>query len=460
MTSLKVYGRPAVLMVNVQVKFSDKIHMEILPPMGTLTDAKLRGFRANGRIQKISDGNGLYAYLGAKGRGISWQMAYRFDGRQKTLTLGKYPGMGLAEARRGCFEARRLLERGIDPGEEKKAAKEASRAAERDALLTFAAVGNQWFEKHCADTVPATQRKTRRYLDTLFEYFGNEPFAGLERKTLVDAAKDVQDRISPHAAHRVAGILNRICIYAWDCGYADRNLADRISSALKPQRVTHRAALIAPQEVGNLLRKIHQYEGEGFSVAYCLRILPYLALRSEEVRGARWTEIDLDAAIWTIPAMRHEHGGGMKMRVEHSVPLSRQVAALFRELKKHQASLTTGECELCFPSPRAKGRHITSESLLVALKVIHGSGNISVHGFRTTFSTLARERGFHPAHIEKQLAHKEGNSVIEAYDRSTYFEQRRVAMQKWADYLDGLRNPAAPERDGPRYIGYSTKIGW
>jgi integrase len=337
--------------------------------------------------------------------------------------------------------AKEQLAKGIDPGAHKQAVKAASEAQGR----TFASVGNQWFEKHCADTVPATQKKTRWYLDTLFEYIGNAAFAGLERKTLVDAVKDIQDRISPHMAHRVAGVLSRVCLYAWDCGYTDHNIADRISNILKPQKVKHRAALIAPGEVGNLLRKIYHYTGEGFSVAYCLKILPYLALRSEEIRGALWAEIDLDAAVWTIPAMRHEYGGGMKMRVEHTIPLSRQVVELFRELKGLQ-TMTIGDCSLCFPSPRAKGRHITSESLMMALKVIHGNGDISIHGFRTTFSTLARERGFNPAHIEKQLAHRERDSVIEAYDRSTYFEQRRDDMQKWAVYLDELR--AGPTAKG------------
>jgi integrase len=150
--------------------------------------------------------------------------------------------------------------------------------------------------------------------------------------------------------------------------------------------------------------------------------------------------------------MRHEYGGGMKMRVEHTIPLPRQVISLFKELKECQ-TMILGDCDLCFPSPRAKGRHITSESLMVALKVIHGNSHISVHGFRTTFSTLAREMGFNPAHIEKQLAHKEGNSVIEAYDRSTYFEQRRGDMQKWADYLDSLRDgkerAPTPDPDTP-----------
>jgi integrase len=421
--------------------------------MGKLTDAKLRTLKPNGRVQKITDGDGLFAYIGPKSKGISWQMAYRFAGKQKTLTVGPYPEVSLAEARKRCFEARELLERDIDPHEQKKKDREAAVKAEFEANLTFATVGNQWFEKFCSGTVPNTQKKTRWYLDTLFEYFGNESFTGLERKILVDAVKNIQDKISPHMAHRAAGVLNRICLYAWDCGYTDRNIADRISAALKPYKVRHRAALIEPDKVGKLLRKIHQYGGEGFSVAYCLKILPYLALRSEEIRGAKWPEIDLDAAVWTIPAMRHEHGGGMKMRIEHQIPLPKQVIELFTELKNLQ-SLLLGDCDLCFPSPRAKGRHITSESLLVALKVIHGNSEISIHGFRTTFSTLARENGFNPAHIEKQLAHKEGNNVIEAYDRSTYFEQRRADMQRWADYLDSLRDGTAttskpPEPDSP-----------
>jgi integrase len=404
----------------------------------SLTDTGIKNAKPKEKPYKLFDGGGMYLEVAPSG-GKLWRLKYRFNGKEKRIAFGVYPATGLREARQRREAARELLARGIDPSEQKKADREAAKAAERDVRLTFAVIGDQWFEKHCADTVPTTQKKTRWYLDTLFEYIGNEPFAGLERKTLVDAVKDLQDRISPHMAHRAAGVLNRVCLYAWDCGYTDRNLADRISSALKPHKGKHRAALIAPQEVGNLLRKIHQYEGEGFSVSYCLKLLPYLALRSEEIRGARWVEMDLDAAVWTIPAMRHEHGGGMKMRIEHPIPLPRQTVELFRELKRLQA-MTMGDCDLCFPSPRAKGRQITSESLLVALKVIHGNGNISVHGFRTTFSTLARERGFHPAHIEKQLSHKEGNGGIEAYDRSTYFEQRRVEMQAWADYLDSLKS--------------------
>jgi integrase len=425
-----------------------------------LTDTFLRGIKPTGKVQKYSDGGGLFIHVTAAGSpsagGMLWRLGYRFDGKQKLLALGAYPAVSLKDARARREDAKEQLAKRIDPAAYKQAVKAAAETQER----TFAVIGNQWFEKYSADIVPATQKKNRGYLDTLFEYIGSIPFVGLERKTLVDAVKDIQDKVSPHMAHRTASVLNRICLYAWDCGYTDRNLADRIASALKPQKVKHRAALIAPKEVGSLLRKIYQYNGEGLSVAYCLKILPYIALRSEEIRGARWEELNLDTAVWTIPAMRHEYGGGMKMRVEHTIPLPRQVISLFKELKEYQTKVL-GDCDLCFPSPRAKDRHVTSESLMVALKVIHGNSDISVHGFRTTFSTLAREMNFNPAHIEKQLAHREGNSVIEAYDRSTYFEQRRGDMQKWADYLDSLRDgkesvptpdPDAPPAGKPNFV--------
>jgi hypothetical protein len=204
----------------------------------SLTDASVKNAKPKGKPYRLFDGGGLYLEV-APGGGKWWRLKYRFEGKEKRAALGVYPSVGLKEARLRRDAAKELLARGIDPLEKKKADKEAAKAAERDASLTFAAIGNQWFEKHCADTVPTTQKKTRWYLDTLFECIGNEPFAGLGRKALVDAVKDLQDRISPHMAHRAAGVLNRVCLYAWDCGYTDRNLADRISSALKPHKGKH-----------------------------------------------------------------------------------------------------------------------------------------------------------------------------------------------------------------------------
>lgn len=424
------------------VKFYQHSQRGDFTNMGKLTDTKLRAMRPNGKVQKESDGDGLYAYIGAKSKSISWQMAYRFENKQKVLTLGRYPEVSLADVRRKCLEARQVLADGRDPGLVKKSEKEAALLAEKEKTLTFEAVAEQWFEKQYAASPPVTAKKIQWHLGILYQHIGNRPFSSLERRDIVEAIMPTQERGCIDTAHRLAQIANGVCLFAWGLGYADRNLADRIGTTLKPIPRRHRAAITDPEKVGGLLRRIQGYSGAGLSVKYCLNILPYLPLRSEEIRLARWDEIDLENAVWTIPAKRNEHGGGMKMRVAHTVPLSRQVVDLFRELKNIREM--NGGGELCFPSPRSSSRTITAEGLLAALRDMgYSKEEMSIHGFRTIFSTLARENNLNPDHIEKQLAHKEQNAVVEAYDRSQYFEQRRVLMQAWADYLDELRDKTA-----------------
>jgi len=409
--------------------------------MGKLTDLRLKAMKPNGLIQKESDGDGLYAFIGPKSKSISWQMAYRFAGKQKNVTFGRYPEVSLAEARRKCFEARELLEKGLDPGAVKKSEKEAARVVEQASALTFEVISNQWFEKEYAGSPPNTKKKIRWHLGILSSHLGDRPFSRLERKDIVAAILPTQERGCLETAHRLAQTANAICLFAWGLGHTDRNIADRIVTTLKPIVRKHRAAITDPEKVGGLLRRIQGYDGAGLSVRYCLNILPYLPLRSEEIRLAKWEEIDFDRAIWTIPGKRNEHGGGMKMRQEHTIPLARQVVDLLNELRRLQKM--NGDGELCFPSLRSKTRPISSEGLLAALRDLgYSKDEMSIHGFRTIFSTLARENDFNPDHIEKQLAHKEQNAVVEAYDRSQYFEQRRVLMQAWADYLDGLRAQA------------------
>ena len=398
------------------------------------TDSYLRSVKP-GNPQKIGFGGRLYMHISSTGSpttgGMSWRMNYVFDGKNKTLSLGKYPTVTIKDARSRRDEAKELLAKGIDPGEQKKQAK-----ATRDA---FHAAGERWHEHHSERTVPATHKKSRMYLDALNRKIGERALPELDRKSLVEAIQAIQNEISIHFAHRAAGVLKNVIEHAYNEGRVAECHAYGLAKTLRPYKATNRAALINPAEFGNLLKKIWNYTGEGYSVAYCLKILPYLALRSQEIRGARWAELDLDAALWTVPATRHEDGGGMKMRIEHTVPLPWQVVSLFRELRDKQMAFM-GDCELCFPSPRAQSRHITSESLMCALKVIHGNPDITVHGFRTSFSTLAREKGFNPDHVEKQLAHQLKDSVEAAYNKAEYVEPRRRMMQEWADYLDSLKN--------------------
>ena len=407
--------------------------------MGTLTDTKVKALKPNGKVQKVSDGDGLYAYIGPKSTSVSWQMAYRFAGKQKVLTFGRYPEISLANAREECLEARKLLAQGLDPGAVKKAEKEAARAVEEADAATFEVVANQWFEKEYEHNPPSTRQKICWHLNILFQYIGKKPFSQLERKDIVAAIEPTQERGCRDTAHRMAQIANSVCLFAWGLGLIDRNIADRIGTTLKPIIRKHRAAITEPEKIGGLLRRIDGYDGAGLSVRYCLKILPYLPVRSEEIRLAKWNEFDFEQALWTIPGKRHEHGGGTKTRVEHIAPLPRQVIDLLKEL--HRVHVMNGGGDLCFPSPRSQTRAITAEGLLAALRDMgYSKDEMTIHGFRTIFSTLARENGFNPDHIEKQLAHKEKNAVVEAYDRSRYLEQRRVLMQAWADYLDGLRD--------------------
>jgi len=394
-----------------------------------LTDTAIRNAKTKDKPYKLFDGKGLFMLVTVAG-GKLWRLKYRLEGKEKFLSLGVYPDVGLKEARHRRDEARELIAKGIDPGEQKKQSK-----VER---YTFEEAGKRWFEHHAAEIEPQTQKKARMFLDALNKRIGGRALPELDRKTLVATVQSIQNDISIHFAHRASGVLKNVLEHAYNEGRAAECHAYELAKTLKPNRPKNRAALIHPADFGELLRKLWNYKGEGSSVSYCLKILPYIALRSGEIRGARWSELDLDNATWTVPAKRNEHGGGMKMRIEHTVPLPHQVVTLFRELKEKQRMLL-GECELCFPSPRAKARQITCESLICALKVIHGNPDISVHGFRSSFSTLAREQGFNPDHIEKQLAHQLKDKVEAAYNKAEYLEPRRKMMQAWADYLDGLK---------------------
>jgi integrase len=393
-----------------------------------LNDVFLRNLKAEDKPRKYFDGHGLYLHVSPTG-GKLWRMSYRHNGKDKVLSFGAYPYVSLRDAREQRDEAKTLLAKGIDPG--------ALKRQSRLDRVTFEVWGARWLELHASRTAPKTQEKNTYLVNILNKKIGALTLPELDRKTLVSVVQGIQNAKGVHLAHRTASILANVVGHAYDSGQTRENHAVGLAKVLMPYKATHRAALVNPAELGALLRKIWAYEGAGLSVGYCLKILPYLALRSEEIRGARWTELDLDAARWTIPATRHAHGGGMKMRIAHTVPLPLQVVSLFRELKEWQAML--GGFDLCFPSPRDAKRPVSAEGLLVALKVVRGAADISVHGFRTSFSTLARELGFDHHHIEKALAHGLENKVQAAYDRAEYLEPRRELMQAWADYLDELR---------------------
>lgn len=387
-----------------------------------LTDAKLRTMTKPG---KHSDGAGLYLERTPAG-GQYWRMKYRYGGKEKRLAFGVYPQVSLKAARELCTAARKVLASGADPGEIRKAEKA---QAAHEAVNTLEAVAGQWLAHQSSRWAPVTLGRIRASLTAdVFPALGSRPLASIKPGDVMTVIKKIEGRGAGDQAGRV---LQRVkSIYRWAVIHeriADNPMLDlKQSEILKPRAVQHRAAM-PDKELPTFLAKLDDYDGEPGTV-HALRLLMLTATRPGEVRGARWAEFDLGAALWIIPAER------MKMRHEHRVPLSKQAVALLRNVQA-----LSGDRELVFPSSVYPSRPISENTFNSALARMGYKGAATAHGFRSLFSTVANECGWNPDVIERQLAHKEANAVRAAYHRSTYLEERAKLMQWWADYLDGRK---------------------
>jgi Integrase len=393
-----------------------------------LTDVSIKNAKAIGKQAKLFDGEGLYLLVTPAG-GRWWRLKYRFGGKEKLLSLGVYPEVGLKEARRRRDEARELVAQGIDPSEQKKEAKAAAVAIEREQSMTFEAVAREWYSKKTGHLTPDYQKQIISRLENmLFPHIGGIPIATMEPGDILGAVRPAEERGAIETAHRLIQLAGQVCRYARLVGYAKYDVAAGLSEALPPVQTKHLATITDPKDIGHLLRAIEAYEGDT-SIVYALRILPYVFVRSVEIRGAEWAEIDLENALWIVPA------GRMKMRKPHTVPLSRQVVELLTALQAH-----SGAGRLVFPSPFSATRCISDMGLLNALRRMgYEKGQMTIHGFRSMASTLLNEQGCRGDVIEAQLAHGERNAIRAAYNHASYTEERRAMMQGWADYLDGLR---------------------
>ena len=408
-----------------------------------LTDTAIKALKPKDKPYKEFDGGGLYLEVAPKG-GKWWRLKYRFGGKEKRISLGTYPTIGLKDARQRRDEAKELLAKDIDPGEQKKAAKAEAAAIAKDTALTFKAVADEWLQVK-KDAYAASHIKSKQWIIKLLcAHLGNKPISQIVPADILTAIRPIEAAGHNVTAHKMAETAGQISRFARTCGHIIFNPADGLKEALKPVQTRHYATLTDPAKVGHLLRCIDEYRG-GFSVMYALKILPYLVLRSMELRGALWSEIDLDNATWIVPASRRgklKDGGGMKMRIAHEVPLPVQVVKLFRELR----TVTDNE-NLCFPGRHSASQCISDMALLNAIRRMGFSKEeMTIHGFRAMFSTILNERklawGFDGDVIEAALAHKEQNAIRGAYNRASYLKQRRNMLQKWADYLDGLREQA------------------
>lgn len=389
-----------------------------------LTDTAIRNAKPGVKPVKLSDEKGLFLLVTPSG-GRWWRQKYRFAGKEKLLSFGIYPDIGLKEARQRRDDARKLLAAGVDPSEHRKAYK-ASRSS--SAVNSFEVVAREWFGKY-APTWAATHgdKIIRRLERDIFPWLGARPIADVTAPELLTVLRRVEGRGAIETAHRAMQNCGQIFRYAIATGRAERDPSADLRGALSPVKPTHHPSITEPKAIGELLRAIEGYNGS--LVTKCaLKLAPLVFVRPGELRKAEWSEFNLESAEWRIPAAR------MKMREQHIVPLSKQAVAVLRELNP-----LTGQGRYVFPGARTNGRPMSENAINAALRRLGYSGNeMTGHGFRSIASTLLNEQGWHRDAIERQLAHAERNAVRAAYNYAEHLQERRKMMQAWSDYLSGL----------------------
>jgi integrase len=386
----------------------------------SLSDAKVRNAKPKAKPYKIADGEGLFLLITPAG-GKYWRLKYFFAGKEKLLALGVYPDVALADARERRAQARRVLANGRDPGE---ARKEAKRVAVLESANSFEVVAREWFEKRRHEWASSTADTMLGRLEQhILPKLGQRPIADIGPPEVLATLRVIESRGALETARRMMQICGKIFMYAIATGRAERNPVPDLRGALKTPVVKHHSFLQA-SDLPAYLGKLEEYDGS-LQTKLALRLLLLTFVRTTELRGAQWTEIDWDKAEWRIPAER------MKMRELHIVPLSRQAIAVLRELEKH-----SGDRQYVFPNGHKPAAFMSENTMLYALYRMGYHSRATGHGFRSTASTILNEHGFRADVIERQLAHGERNSVRAAYNHAQYLPERREMMQWWADYLD------------------------
>lgn len=390
-----------------------------------LNDTYIRSLKPDLKPRKYFDGGGLFLFIPTSGSKL-WRMAYRFNGKSKLLSFGEYPTVSLRDARARREEAKQLIAKDIDPSEHKREVRQAKINAERN---SFENIAREWHETRMAEFSEKHQGTVMYRLETyIFPAIGKVSITRLETQDIMAVVKPLEQKGNYETSRRLLQIISQVFRYAVITGKAKHNIAADMRGALRPRKVTHRAALVEPEKVGQLLRDIDDYEGY-FPLVCALKLAPLVFTRPTELRAAQWKEFDLEVAEWRIPAER------MKMRQQHIVPLSEQALAVLRDLYAF-----TGGGKYLFPSTRTETRPIADATMLNALRRMgYQKHEMSVHGFRSIASTLLNELGFNRDWIERQLAHGERDEVRAAYNYAEYLPERRKMMQAWADYLSDLR---------------------
>lgn len=407
--------------------------MTVIPGKSTpLTDTAIRSAKPKDKPYKMGDAGGLFLLVNPNGSKW-WRFKYRMAGKEKLLSIGTYPDTSLKDARKRRDEMREQIAQSIDPGEHRKAKKQ---AGQERAANSFEVIAREWFAKFQPTWSSSHgDRILRRLERDIFPWIGGKPIADIKAPELLSTVRRIEDRGALETAHRALQNCGQVFRYAVATGRAERDPTGDLRGALPPVKETHLAAVIdgtlEPRErerrVGVLLRTLDGYEG-GFVVASALRLAPLVFVRPGELRTMRWDDVNLNAAEWIYHVS--------KTKTEHVVPLSRQAVAILKDLHG-----LTQASEYVFPSARTRTRPMSDNAILAAMRRLSiPKEEMTGHGFRAIARTLLDEvLGFRVDLIEHQLAHAVKDANGRAYNRTAHLPERRKMMQAWADYLDDLR---------------------
>ncbi len=391
-----------------------------------LSDAKVRNAKPREKQYKLFDGDGLFLLVTPNGK-KGWRFKYRFAGKEKLISFGTYPEVSLSDAREKRLAARKQVAADIDPSQVRRAQQQ-SAVQELD---SFEVVAREWHQKFTPTWTEVHAHTTLRRLERdVFPWLGSLPIAEIKAPDVLKVLRRVETRGALETAHRIKTICGQVFRYAIATGRAERDPAADLKGALPPAKKNHLAAITDPAKVADLLRAIDGYQGS-FVVKCALQLAPLVFVRPGELRQAEWTEIDFDAAEWNIPAER------MKMKDAHLVPLSTQSLAILRELHA-----LTSRSRYLFPSARSNARPLSNNAVNAALRRMgYEKDEMTGHGFRAMARTIMDEiLKFRPDYIEHQLAHAVRDPNGRAYNRTAHRDERKIMMQRWADYLDSLKS--------------------
>lgn len=390
-----------------------------------LSNTAIINAKAADKSYKMYDTDGLFLQVTPQG-GKWWRLKYRFDGKEKLLSLGTYPDISLSQARQKREDSKKLLAIDIDPSESRKQAKADNKLNTEN---SFELVAREWWQSHMKNKADSHKEKViRRFELYLFPWIGKKPISSITAPQMLETLRRIEKQNKVETAHRTLQTAGQVFRYAVQTGRAVRDVTVDLKGALPATTVKHMAAFTEPKDVAELLRALDAFNGT-LTVQCAIKLAPLVFVRPSELRMAKWSDIDLDAGTWQYLVS--------KTKTDHIVPLSRQAIEILNEI--HPVS---GHGVYVFQGGHSPLKPMSESAINAALKRMgyDTQKDITGHGFRAMARTILHERlNIDPAIIEHQLAHKVPDTLGSAYNRTKFIEQRKLMMQSWADYLDELK---------------------